>query len=285
MVQLKKLGAWIAGVLLAVVLLLWALVQSLVANAIDGTVYDNLIYFFGGPAYLWESSRPAPIAHNMEKLGYLLVSIVLIGLWIAALVVIPLFYMQKRKLHSASAQSVASIQETASPNPTHIAQAELAVAISAIENGSGRSVSQDELDSVHSWMKAFESGIGGLFALQSAEYRCYWLVQTKGGYDFISEQRDLDETDKHIIDHAIKHPSRKNFHDEVYGKYDNSTIYSYFFARNGANFKLAFIIFIHKNNVVTEERKQAFVLATSGFYLLGNVDKLRKIVLDLKKSS
>ncbi|CAI6063057.1 hypothetical protein [Cohnella sp. JJ-181] len=262
--------------ILPLVIWVFTLIESLFVNAINGSVYKHLAWFFGGPAHYWASLHPKSdkSPEDIQYLFFITLSLLLIGLWLFGCGFAIQFILGK----------IGWIRER-DRYPSLIANDELASALNHIQFDRPR-ITGNELVRVKRWMDEYVNGIARIFSLEKRTYRAYWLIGSQGmnNDEYIAvrdiDVPDLSGPDTQIIRKALNDNTLQNYQDTIDPhRYPHYSVKSYFFVRD-ERFNLAFIIFIEKEDVVNKRTLREFEFATSNFYILGSLDKLLKIMLE-----
>jgi hypothetical protein len=135
-----------------------------------------------------------------------------------------------------------------------------------------------------SFMKEFDKSIQNIFTLNKNQYKPLWVVQDPNDETnvFVMSINGSvhTEEDEKVIKWALKQPNNRFTSTDVKDNFDGVN-HEVVFARNLGDFKFGYVALINVPNIITDLNKKQFKTASSHFMLLGRIDKLCEIMVEL----
>lgn len=254
--------------------------------SINGPLLDPIVNFFAAPLKWTTTIIPnlskTPPPSDFKKWLFIISSLLIEFAWLIGVLSIIAFLVYLIYKRITGRDPLFNREKE-----WWIASTEMAAAVAAVDE---KPESESTLDSMAAFLEAFDSSIATLLGLKKHEFRGYWLIPDDSGlpdrFETISPERNLDENDLHIIASALQHPAKKSYGERQNpGKYENYDVDHVLFCRNRGTFRLGYILFVHKENAISDKMQHKFFNATSSLLYLGHVDKFSAIMLKLKLNS
>lgn len=116
-----------------------------------------------------------------------------------------------------------------------------------------------------------------------ANYRFYWIIpdQASSWKNISIHSQNPSTNEKNAIDNALASRRNYRFNNSLKEDYPNDNLHEMVLVRNYGDLVLGFTILSYKKGLITKEKGLELKIAASQIVLLGQVDNLKQVVINL----